>query len=158
MILLYYGCSIHTSCKSKGRGWILFDRFFLTKGYPSPLADNSFPPVLVVNWWYWVSILRYWLVFGSTGLEQGGTGCQCDMLSENIWLTWCKPLNYSIFGEGKSDYGQANKSTDRISYLRLDPFCGRGRAKLTHSSEREFFLGVVRMGKLHEYQNFCFLL
>ena len=23
--------------------------FFLTKGYPSPLADNSFPPVLVVN-------------------------------------------------------------------------------------------------------------
>ena len=53
------------------------------------------------------------------------------MLSENIWYTWCKPSNYSIFGEGKSDYGQTDKSTDRIFYLRLDPFCGRGRVKIT---------------------------
>ena len=131
MILLYYGCSIHTSCKSKGRGWILFDRFFLTKGYPSPLADNSFPPVLVVNWWYWVSILRYWLVFGSTGLEQGGTGCQCDMLSENIWLTWCKPLNYSIFRKEEVMTDKwTDRETNRISYLRLGTFCGRGRVKM----------------------------
>ena len=27
------------------------------------------------------------------------------MLSENMWFTWCQPSNYSIFGEGKSDYG-----------------------------------------------------
>ena len=73
------------------------------------------------------------MVLGDTGSKQRGTGCQCDMLTENIWFTWCKPSNYSIFGEGKSDDGQINPQTDpqtdRISYLRLDPFCGRGRVK-----------------------------
>ena len=39
------------------------------------------------------------------------------MLSENIWFTWCKPSNYSIFGEGKSDDGQMDKQTDRHNYL-----------------------------------------
>ena len=29
---------------------------------------------------YWVSRRWYWLVLGGTGSEQGGTGCQCDML------------------------------------------------------------------------------
>ena len=56
------------------------------------------------------------------------------MLSENIWFTCCKPSNYPIIGEGKSDYGQTDTQTDtqtdRISYLRLDPFCGRGRVKI----------------------------
>ena len=53
--------------------------------------------------------MRYdWLVLGGTRSEQGGTGCQCNMLSENIWFTKCKPSNYSIIGEGKSDYGQTN--------------------------------------------------
>ena len=56
------------------------------------------------------------------------------MLSENMWFTWCQPSNYSIFGEGKSDYGQTDththRQTHRISYLRLDPFCGRGRVKI----------------------------
>ena len=89
--------------------------------------------VSVVTWWYWISILRYWLVLGGTGSEQGSTGYQCDMLSENIWFTCCKPSNYPIIGEGKSDNGQTNgqtdRQTDRISYLRLDPFCGRGRVK-----------------------------
>ena len=33
------------------------------------------------------------MVLGGTGSEQGGTGCQCDMLSENIWFTWSKPSN-----------------------------------------------------------------
>ena len=31
-----------------------------------------------INW--------YWLVLGATGSEQGDTGCQCDMLLENIWF------------------------------------------------------------------------
>ena len=66
--------------------------------------------VSVVTLWYWLSILRYWVVFG-------GTGCQCDMLSENMWFTWCKPSNYSIFGEGKSDDGQIDKKTDRQNFL-----------------------------------------
>ena len=79
---------------------------------------------------YWVSRGRYWLVLGGTGSEQGGTGCQCNMLSENIWFTWCTPSNYSIFREGKSDDGQTDRQTNRISYLRLDPFCGRGRVKI----------------------------
>ena len=82
--------------------------------------------VSVVTWWYWISILRYWLVLGGTGSEQGSTGYQCDMLSENIWFTCCKPSNYPIIGEGKSDYGQTHRHTDRqtdkISYLRLDPY------------------------------------
>ena len=37
---------------------------------------------------YWVNRGRYWLVLGGTGSEQGGTGRQCYMLSENIWFTW----------------------------------------------------------------------
>ena len=44
--------------------------------------------VLVVTWWYWDSIGWYWLILGDTGSKKGGTGCQCDMLSENIWFTW----------------------------------------------------------------------
>ena len=43
---------------------------------------------------YLVSRGRYWLVLGVTGSEQGGTGCQCDMLSENILFTWSKPSNH----------------------------------------------------------------
>ena len=43
---------------------------------------------------YWVSRGLYWLVLGGTGSEQGDTGCQCDMLSENIELTRSKPSNY----------------------------------------------------------------
>ena len=50
--------------------------------------------VLFVTWWYWVSIGWYWSVLGDTGSNQGGTGCQCDMLSENIWFTLSKPSNH----------------------------------------------------------------
>ena len=57
---------------------------------------------------YWVSRGRYWLVLGGTGSEQGGTGCQHDELSENIWFAWSKSSNYWIFEEGKRDYGQTN--------------------------------------------------
>ena len=76
---------------------------------------SQVPPlfVSVVTWWYWISILRYWLVLGDTGSEQGSTGYQCDMLSENIWFTCCKPSNYPIIGEGKSDYGQTDRQTHR---------------------------------------------
>ena len=79
---------------------------------------------------YWVSRGQYWLIFGGTGSEQGGTGCQHDEVSENIWFGWSKSSNYWIFEEGKSDYGQTNRQTDRISFCRLDPFCRRGREKL----------------------------
>ena len=43
---------------------------------------------------YWVSRGWYWLVLGGTGSEQGGTGWQCDMLSENIWFVLSKASNY----------------------------------------------------------------
>ena len=43
---------------------------------------------------YWVSRGRYWLVLGGTGSEQGGTGCQHDELSENIWFSCSKLLDY----------------------------------------------------------------
>ena len=33
-------------------------------------------------------------MLGDTGSKHGGTGCQCDMLSENIWFTWSKPSNH----------------------------------------------------------------
>ena len=62
-------------------------------------------------------MLRYWLVLGGTGTEQGNIGCQCDMLSEDIWFTQCKPSNYSIFGEGKSDDGQTDRETDTQNFL-----------------------------------------
>ena len=77
-----------------------------------------------------VSRGRYWLVLGGTWSEQGGTGCQHDELSENIWFAWSKPSNHWIFEEGKSDDGQTNPQTDRISSCRLDPFCRRGRVKM----------------------------
>ena len=66
---------------------------------------------------YLVSRGRYWLVLGVTGSEQGGTGCQHDELSENICFTLCKPSNYSIFEEGKSDYRQTNKQINRQNFL-----------------------------------------
>ena len=42
----------------------------------------------------WVSRERYWLVVGGTGPEQGGTGCQHNELSENIWFAWSRSSNY----------------------------------------------------------------
>ena len=48
---------------------------------------------------YWVSRVRYWLVLGGTGPEQGGTGCQHDELSENLWFARSKPSNDCIFEE-----------------------------------------------------------
>ena len=99
---------------------------------------SQVPPLLVsvVTWWYWISSLRYWLVLGGTGSEQGSSGCQCDMLSENIWFTWCKPSNSSIFGEGKSDYGQTHtqthRHTDRQNFLsKTRPLLWKGSSKNT---------------------------
>ena len=66
---------------------------------------------LVGTWDYWVSVGRYWLVLGCTGSEQGGSGCQCNMLSENVLSTWYKPSNYSIFGEERSVDVQTDKKT-----------------------------------------------
>ena len=43
---------------------------------------------------YWVIRGRYWLVLDGTGSKQGGTGCQHDVLSENIWFAWSKSSNY----------------------------------------------------------------
>ena len=43
---------------------------------------------------YWVSRGRYWLVLGGTGSEQGGTGCQHDILSENICFAWSKSSKF----------------------------------------------------------------
>ena len=100
---------------------------------------SQVPPLLVsvVTWWYWISSLRYWLVLGGTGSEQGSSGCQCDMLSENIWFTWCKPSNSSIFGEGKSDYGQTHtqthRHTDRQNFLsKTRPLLWKGSSKKYH--------------------------
>ena len=101
---------------------------------------SQVPPLLVsvVTWWYWISSLRYWLVLGGTGSEQGGSGCQCDMLSENIWFTWCKPSNSSIFGEGKSDYGQTHtqthRHTDRQNFLsKTRPLLWKGSSKKVYN-------------------------
>ena len=62
---------------------------------------------------YWVSTGRYWLVLGGTGSEQGGTGCQYDELSENVWFAWSTSSNYWIFKEVKSNYGHTDRQTDR---------------------------------------------
>ena len=35
---------------------------------------------------YWVTRGRYGLVLSGTGSKQGGTGCQHDELSQNIWF------------------------------------------------------------------------
>ena len=70
------------------------------------------------------------------------------MLSENIWFTLCKASNYWIFKEAKSDDGQTNGQTDKISSCRLDPFCRRGRVKI--------LLGTfIKCGcKVHEKNDF----
>ena len=67
----------------------------------------------MIGWWYWASIGWYWSVLSDTGSKHGSTGCQCDMLSENIWFTWSKPSYYSIFGEGKSVDGVEKKSLEK---------------------------------------------
>ena len=66
---------------------------------------------MVGTWLYLVNRGRHWRFF-VTGSVEGDTGCQYDMLSENIWFTWCKPSNYTIFGERKSDYRQMDGQTE----------------------------------------------
>ena len=96
------------------------------KKYSTSYVSQVLPLfVSLVTWWYWISTLRYWLVFGGTGSEQGGTGCSCDILSD-IWFTWCKPSNYLIFGEDKTDDVQ----TDRQNFLsKTRPFLRKGSSK-----------------------------
>ena len=69
---------------------------------------------------HWVSKGWYWLVFGYTGSEQGGTGWQCDMLSESKWFTRSKPSYHSIFEEGKSDDAQTYLFVDLIPSVEGD--------------------------------------
>ena len=81
------------------------------------MCQLIFFQILVCKGWYWVSSGKYllilggtgsvlggadwyWLVLGATGSvycatgsEQGDTSCQCVVISENIWFTWCKPSN-----------------------------------------------------------------
>ena len=77
-----------------------------------------------------------------TGLVEGGTGCYLVVLGKNravlVASVICfhkinglhsgnhQIIQYSEKEEVITDR-QTDKSTDRISYLRLDPFCGRGR-------------------------------
>ena len=98
--------------------------------------------VLISTWLYSVGRGQHWLLLGVTGSEQGGTGCQYDEPSENIWFAWSKPSNHWIFEEGKSDDGQTDtqthRQTDRISSCRLDPFCRRGRVKTENLPAKVF--------------------
>ena len=64
-------------------------------------ALGQYEAVLIGTWLFWVIIRQYWLTYSitgsvegtcGTGLEQGGTGYQCDVLSEDIWFTLCKIL------------------------------------------------------------------
>ena len=55
---------------------------------------GQYGAVLVGTWWHWVSIGWYWPVLGDTGSKHRGTGCKCEMLSENNWFTWSKPSNH----------------------------------------------------------------
>ena len=43
---------------------------------------------------YWVDRGRILVGTQWSGSEQGGTGCQHDELSENIWFAWSKSSNY----------------------------------------------------------------
>ena len=98
-----------------GLYWVSFEQYLLILGSTGSVLGGT-------DW--------YWLVLGATGSEQGSTGCQCDMLSENIWFTWCKPSNYSIFGEGKGDDGQTNGQTDRQNFLSKNrPLLCKGSSK-----------------------------
>ena len=91
--------------------WIKTGRYFLPVWY-------AFRKYLVYMVWTIKSLNTgsveggYWLVLSGTGSEQGGTGCQHDELSENIWFAWSKPSNHWIFEEGKSDDGQIHRQTD----------------------------------------------
>ena len=68
--------------------------------------------LLISTWLYLVGRGQQWLLLGVTGSEQGGTGCQYDEPSENIWFAWSKPSNHWIFEEGKSDDGQIYRHTE----------------------------------------------
>ena len=81
----------------------------------------------MVSWCNWVSIGRYWLVLGGIGSEQGGTGCQCDMLSENI--CGLQIIQYSEKDKVIKDKW-THKQTDRISYLRSLLYKGSSKNKI----------------------------
>ena len=57
------------------------------------------------------SIFGAWyLVLGGTGSEQGSTGCQCDMLSENIWL---HGVNHEIIQYSEKEKLMTDRQMDR---------------------------------------------
>ena len=60
-------------------------------GFQKIFGSHSLNHKIIENW---VSRGRYWLILGGTGSEQGGTGCQHDELSENIWVAWPRSSNY----------------------------------------------------------------
>ena len=121
--------------------------------------------------WYWLVLGATGSVYCGTGSEQGDIGCQCDVISENIWFTWCKPSNSSIIGawylvldctgseQGSTgckcdmlseniwfQYSEKEKvmtdrQTNKVFYLSLEPFCGRGRVKITCT-----FKGIYKTG------------
>ena len=81
----------------------------------------------------------------NTGSVEGGTGWYLVVLGQNravlVASVICFQKIYGLHGvhhqiiqyseKGRSDDGQTDRQTNRISYLRLDPFCGRGRVKIT---------------------------
>ena len=105
--------------------WVSRGHCLLVLGGTEPVLDGTdwflvvlgeYRAVLTGTWLYLVSRRRHWLLLGDTGSEQGGTGCQCDVLSENLWFAWSK---------GKNVDGQM----DRVSSCRLDAFSRKGRVK-----------------------------
>ena len=93
---------------------------------------------MVDTWWYWVSILWYWSVLGQNrALVDASVICFQKIYGLH-------GVNHQIIQYSEKEKvitdRQTNKQTDRISYLRLDPFCGRGRVKNTredHIKEKD---------------------
>ena len=53
------------------------------------------------------------MVLGGTGSEQGGTGCQHDELSKNIWVAWPRSSNYYSKKEKVITDKRTDRHTDR---------------------------------------------
>ena len=106
----------------------------------------QYKAVLVCTWLDFVSRGRHWRLLGGTGSVYCGTGWYLVVLSQNravlVSSVICSQTIYGLHGanhqiihyseeEEVMTYRQTNLQTNRISYLRFDPFCGSSRLKNT---------------------------
>ena len=82
---------------------------------------GQYGAVLVVTWWYWVSIGWYWSVLDNIGSKQGGNGCFQKIfgfhgLNHQIIEYWVSRGRYwLVLGGTGSEQGSTGCQHDELS-------------------------------------------